>query len=1025
MGRFLEFQRDDPELRSGNTISRALPQAIRKSKVYIVVLSKNYAFSSWCLDELVEIFKCSKRMKRLIVPVFYYINPHVVRRQTESFGEAFKKHQTGYDMEKVKTWRLTLNEVADISGYHISENRYEADIIKKVVDRVSIEASPITLNVAKFPVGLDSRVKGVTALFNSDTDGVTRIGIHGMGGIGKTTLAKAVYNQNYLRFQGSCFLANVREVSGMRNGLVSLQQQLIGDVLKCNNINIHNVDQGIELIRARIFSKKVLVVIDDLDDPKPLEYLEGSFALGSMVIITTRNEDLLDRIKVKAKYKVNKMDEDESRQLFNQHAFGDGKISSTFLGLSKPILEHAGGLPLALQVFGSNLLNESEEEWRWFIDKLHRVPIDDIEKNLMISFYALKSVDPILQDIFLDIACFYIGWKKEDAAKIMETCYTFVNRNIEILKKRSLITISDEDKLGMHDLLRDMGKRIARNESPDEPEKHSRLWISEDIHSVLKKHKGTKAIQGIISSNYRYGFETALDQGVSFAAQTFKRMSKLRFLYLNKVNLTGSFEHTFEDLRWFCWKRFPLKCLPSEFYAQKLVTLELPDSEMRTMWDPNMVPQVFDNLKTLNMSSSPNLITTPDFTRLPVLETLNLRDCSSLEEVHISIGSLVRLVSLNLENCSNLRSLPDSICSLRALEVLNITCCTGLEELPDQLEKIKSLKELHAVNVNLLKMLPSIDQLSNLDDLDLRHCNNLLSISELPPNLKRIEAENCWAIERLPDLSNLKQLKRLNLRNCEVLTELQGLEEVTSLEYLNLSNCVCMERLPNLSNLKYLEELDLTNCNGLTEILGLEGLTSLRKLYLTGCNSSLLTYTLTKRFFQIFSEFGHKIEIYFPSAEYPDRIECMSKMSTNSQSSASYNFLALIFCFNTSYSSRVNCSINNTTRGLTWADTLYNSNNGDVLVVILPDSILSLREGDDIAITAVEEMFYGLHLTNIDSEDDSEDDSVVDNVENERRSNHSDNDLERSENWLSPGSTAVNVEQKRSYPTLSVIWDVK
>ncbi|KAL8090846.1 hypothetical protein AgCh_040059 [Apium graveolens] len=125
---------------------------------------------------------------------------------------------------------------------------------------------------------------------------------------------------------------------------------------------------------------------------------------------------------------------------------------------------------------------------------------------------------------------------------------------------------------------------------------------------------------------------SAFDQGVSFAAQTFKRTSKLRFLYLNKVNLTGSFEHTFEDLRWFCWKRFPLICLPSEFYAQKLVTLELPDSEMRTLWDSNMVPQVFENLKPLNMSSSPNLIMTPDFTRFPVLETLNLRDCSSLEE---------------------------------------------------------------------------------------------------------------------------------------------------------------------------------------------------------------------------------------------------------------------------------------------------------------------------------------------------------------------------------------------------------
>lgn len=72
-------------------------------------------------------------------------------------------------------------------------------------------------------------------------------------------------------------------------------------------------------------------------------------------------------------------------------------------------------------------------------------------------------------------------------------------------------------------------------------------------------------------------------------ARSFKRMSKLRFLYLNNVNLTGSFEQTFEDLRWLCWESCPLKCLPSEFYPEKLVTLELPHSKMRKMWEVNMV----------------------------------------------------------------------------------------------------------------------------------------------------------------------------------------------------------------------------------------------------------------------------------------------------------------------------------------------------------------------------------------------------------------------------------------------------
>lgn len=144
---------------------------------------------------------------------------------------------------------------------------------------------------------------------------------------------------------------------------------------------------------------------------------------------------------------------------------------------------------MALMVFGSNLLNQSEERWRWFIDKLKRVPIDAIEKKLVVSFDALKLVDPTLQNIFLDIACFFIGRNKEEVVEIMETCYTFLNHNIDILKKRCLLTINNEGQLGMHDLLQDMGQKVARNSSPDEPGRQSRLWESENIYEVLKKDK--------------------------------------------------------------------------------------------------------------------------------------------------------------------------------------------------------------------------------------------------------------------------------------------------------------------------------------------------------------------------------------------------------------------------------------------------------------------------------------------------------------------------------------------------------
>lgn len=109
--------------------------------------------------------------------------------------------------------------------------------------------------------------------------------------------------------------------------------------------------------------------------------------------------------------------------------------------------------------------------------------------------------------------------------------------------------------------------------------------------------QGTEAIEGIIPSHFHLYFEQLFDQEPSitalqrsnFAAETFKRMRKLRFLCLINVNLTGSFEHTYKELRWLYWALCPLKCFPSEFFPQKLVFLALPGSKMRTMWELNTV----------------------------------------------------------------------------------------------------------------------------------------------------------------------------------------------------------------------------------------------------------------------------------------------------------------------------------------------------------------------------------------------------------------------------------------------------
>ena len=114
----------DDELPRGEKISTELLEVIGSSKISIIVFSKNYAFSTWCLDELVKILEC-KNNGQVVLPVFYKVDPSDVRNQQEKFGEALAKHEKKFkdNKEKVQRWRAALNEASHISGWHY-KNEY-------------------------------------------------------------------------------------------------------------------------------------------------------------------------------------------------------------------------------------------------------------------------------------------------------------------------------------------------------------------------------------------------------------------------------------------------------------------------------------------------------------------------------------------------------------------------------------------------------------------------------------------------------------------------------------------------------------------------------------------------------------------------------------------------------------------------------------------------------------------------------------------------------------------------------------
>ncbi|GMN32920.1 hypothetical protein TIFTF001_041812 [Ficus carica] len=110
---------DDKELKRGDEISKALKKAIEMSKLYIIIFSESYASSSWCLDELVHILECRAKYGQTVLPIFYGIDPSVVRKQKESYGSSFALHEESFKNKrgKVQNWRDALTEADNLAGW--------------------------------------------------------------------------------------------------------------------------------------------------------------------------------------------------------------------------------------------------------------------------------------------------------------------------------------------------------------------------------------------------------------------------------------------------------------------------------------------------------------------------------------------------------------------------------------------------------------------------------------------------------------------------------------------------------------------------------------------------------------------------------------------------------------------------------------------------------------------------------------------------------------------------------------------
>ncbi|KAJ9128535.1 hypothetical protein P3X46_034905 [Hevea brasiliensis] len=254
-----------------------------------------------------------------------------------------------YDNRKFLHWR--------------EESEFIQDITKDVLNKLG----RFSHNIAKDFVGMDSRLEKMRLCINiKELNNVKTVGICGMGGIGKTTIASVTYKEMQCQFEGSAFLADVRETS-RKYGLFTLQRRLLCATLMERDVDVCGVYNGVYHIKNRLSRKKVLVILDDVDELEQLELLVGKkdenwFGVGSRIIITTRDEHLLIQHEVDQIYRVEELNHHEALQLFCLKAFKKDCPPQDYMELSNKAVNYAGGLPLALNVLGSSLYARTMKE---------------------------------------------------------------------------------------------------------------------------------------------------------------------------------------------------------------------------------------------------------------------------------------------------------------------------------------------------------------------------------------------------------------------------------------------------------------------------------------------------------------------------------------------------------------------------------------------------------------------------------------------------------------------------------------
>ncbi|KAK7392889.1 hypothetical protein VNO78_21339 [Psophocarpus tetragonolobus] len=625
------------------------------------------------------------------------------------------------------------------------------------------------------------------------------IPILGMGGLGKTTLAKLVFNDTRI---DACFPLKMWVCVSNDFELKNILIKILNSVphLKEKKFKNFETEQVQNHLRSALQCQRFLLVLDDVWNEDRVRWDELKEIIdvgveGNKILVTTRSHSAAAIMRTKSfnSYHLKGLSEDDSFSLFVKLAFKEGeeKKYPHLLEIGEDMVKKCRGIPLAVRTLGSSLVSRvDKKEW----ESLRDNEIWNLSQNE-------KDILPALQ-LSYNLLPSYL--------KSCFACFSLYPKNTRFVSSTSAITAVWQ----------------ALGFLP--PPKESETW--EDAASKLLCELWSRSLL----SDYLVVGGSCFFELHDLVHDLAMHVSKGEFEIIDRHHPKIS-EHA-QHLTFMENNMLDQALLPT-----CLRTISFPEGAMNKTF-LNKVVSRCKYLRFLDLSDSEYESLPPYIGKLKHLRYLTLAHNEKLKGLPDSLCKLQNLQTLILRGCTNLQKLPKGIRKLINLRQLFIT--TKQQDFPDkEISNLTSLEDLRFFSCDNLESLSEGIQLSSLKTLSFVGCERLKSSSfHNIPNLENLAIEDCGKLEMAMGLGNqipnltLKYLFLARLPQLVTLPQwLQG--SMNTLHSLVIISCKNLEVLPEwLPSLIFFKQLGIQDCPKLLSLPNnMHRLTNLEHLVINGC----------------------------------------------------------------------------------------------------------------------------------------------------------------------------------------------